>query len=123
VTRWLNIFSFVFNSKHVIVMTMQVPSSGLKGLWINADVRWKGELVTGGCDEGCAAYVMIELQDATTGTVIPGYERGRCTMMNLDSLGIPITWEGSPKEPATGAMVRLRFFFRDATIYALGGTH
>jgi len=32
-----------------------VPAAGLTGLWVNVDAKWRGNLVTGGCDEGCAA--------------------------------------------------------------------
>jgi hypothetical protein len=28
-------------------------------LFINADVRWYGTLIAGGCDEGCAAYLQV----------------------------------------------------------------
>ena len=30
-------------------------------LFINADVRWHGTLVAGGCDEGCAAYLQVRI--------------------------------------------------------------
>ena len=33
-----------------------------------------------GCDEGCAAYVMVEMQDEQ-GKTIPGFERGKCIIL------------------------------------------
>jgi len=90
------------------------------GLWLNAAAKWQGNLVTGGCDEGCAAYIMVELQYASTGRAIPGFERNKCMMMDVDGLQLPLNWAGSADLPAPGTMVRLRFSFRDATIYAAG---
>ena len=44
--------------------TFAVPrraEGGLSKLWLNADASWKGDLVTGGCDEGCAAVSLRTL--------------------------------------------------------------
>lgn len=82
------------------------------GFWVNVDASWKGGIVTGGCDEGCAAYVMAELQDEA-GSVYPGHERSKCISMNTTQIRMPLRWAGSPVGP-------VRFYFRDATIYALG---
>jgi len=94
-----------------------MPSSGL---WINAAAKWKGNLVTGGCDEGCAAYIMVELQDALTQTTLPGFERQKCILMDVDGLQLPLKWSDASTFPKAGTMVNLRFSFRDATIYAIG---
>ena len=96
-----------------------LPTAGIDGLWLNAAAGWKGGLVTGGCDESCAAYVMVELQDSSA-RVWPGFERSKCMFMNVDAAELPLRWSGQPKPPPAGTMVRLRFFFRDATIYAFG---
>jgi hypothetical protein len=42
-----------FSTKPFAVPTL--AEGGLSKLWLNADASWKGNLVTGGCDEGCAA--------------------------------------------------------------------
>ena len=55
-----------------------IPSGGVGALWLNIEATWKGNLVTGGCDEGCAAYAMVALLDAASNRVVPGFERGRC---------------------------------------------
>ena len=86
---------------------------------LNADAAWGSKLVTGGCDEGCAAYIMVELQDAATGQVIPTFERESCTFMNVTGAQIPLAWAGSAPANAAGKLVQLRIYFRDATIYAL----
>ena len=39
--------------------------------------------MTGGCDEGCSAYIFAEVVDAATGDVITGYSRYNfTTIMN-----------------------------------------
>ena len=39
------------------------------------------------------SYVMAELQNEE-GHVIPGYERGKSVLLDLDELRAPITWTG-----------------------------
>ena len=97
-----------------------LPAGGAQGLWLNADAAWKGNLVTGGCDEGCAAYIMVELLTAADGRTVPGFERSKCVLMNTGGLQLPLRWQGAPAAPPAGTQVRLRFYFRDATIYAFG---
>ena len=62
-------------------------------------------MVIGGCDEGCAAYIMVELQTATDGRVVPGFERDKCVFMNVDEIRLPLRWQGSGQgaAAATGA--------------------
>ena len=43
------------------------------GLTLNVDAKWSAHLITGGCDEGCQAYVFAELIYAGTSRVVPGY--------------------------------------------------
>jgi hypothetical protein len=64
----------------------------LTKLWLNAAAAWKGNIVTGGCDEGCAAYIMVELRSASDGAVVPGYERSKCVLLNVDGLRLPLKW-------------------------------
>lgn len=114
--------------------------------YLNADAKWGSKLVTGGCDEGCAAYLMAELQDAATGDVIPGFEREKCILMDIDSNRIGLQWgsggggggggdggdghgpasrgasSSAASKAAAGQLVSLRIFFRDATIYSLSFT-
>ena len=122
-------------------------------LWLNAEATWgtwseggvgpwqsfarasptyDGNYV-GGADEARAAYIMVALENATTGKTISGYEAQRCLFTNVTSLSMPIIW-GEPivppgsnapplppaKKVAPGSPVRLRFLFRDATIFAVG---
>ena len=87
---------------------------------------------------------MVELQTATDGRVVPGFEREKCVFMNVDEIRLPLRWQGSgqgaaaaaarsttavaaanstndsPPPPSAGTKVQLRLFFRDATIYAFG---
>jgi hypothetical protein len=78
--------------------------------------------------------IMVALENATTGAVIPGHEAQRCLLTNVTGLALPIVWGGHPIVPpgitppplpapvkvAPGTMVRLRFLFRDATVFAVG---
>lgn len=51
------------------------------------------------------------------------FHTGNCVLMNVTGLRVPLTWTGTPPAvPEPGMLVRLRIFFRDATIYALGST-
>ena len=82
---------------------------------------------------------MVELRSAVDGSVVPGYERSRCVMLNVNGLRLPLRWDGadielhsdaatpaalptvrSSEQPAEGSEVFLRIFFRDATIFAFG---
>eukprot|EP01045_Picozoa_sp_COSAG04_P003524 COSAG04_NODE_144_length_22941_cov_54.823614_10_plen_65_part_00 len=62
---------------------------------------------------------MTELQDAE-GNTLAGFERDKCVLMNVDGLKLPLQWTGNPAPPAAGTRVRLRFSFRDATLFAAG---
>ena len=113
-----------------------VPSAaegGLGRLWLNAAAAWAGNLVTGGCDEGCDAYIMVELQTAADGRVVPGFERKKCVLLNVDGVRLPLRWKApgagatatvadgvEQGPPSAGTKVQLRIFFRDATIFAFG---
>ena len=101
------------------------------GIFLNAAARWHGLLETGACDEGCNAYIFAELTDATTGAVIPGYEREWfSTLTDVDGTALVLRWAKVPasaSSPAGAASasaaatrsVRLRLFFRDATVYSV----
>ena len=42
-------------------ITVDSTASLSSKLFINADVRWHGTLIAGGCDEGCAAYLQVSI--------------------------------------------------------------
>ena len=90
-------------------------------LAINADARWYGSTVTGGCDEGCSAYIFVEVVGATSGQVVPGYSRYNfTTLMNVSGGELPLLWGGNLSTvPLAGKEVQLRIAWRDATLYAL----
>ena len=105
----------------------------LEPLWIDADALWGEkpdvgpEWCAGGCngvggsDEAHAAYIMAELRDAATDSVVPGYERGGSLIMNAAGSRLPLDWPNASSQTIpVGHLVMLRFYFRDATIYALG---
>jgi hypothetical protein len=98
-----------------------------KALWMNADAHWTvpphaplgkdGLPVT--CDEGCAAYVMVALHDAS-GASVPGYEKEGCIFTHVDGTRLPLSWGGKTGSALAGRSVFLRVYYRDATIYAVG---
>ena len=74
------------------------------------------------CDIGCQAYIMAELQDEA-GAPLAGFERRQSVMMNVNGTRLPLLWNetsAQEKQAAIGKRVRLRLFFRDATIFAIG---
>ena len=79
-----------------------VPSS--EPLWINAAAKWAGREVTGGCDEGCAAYVFAAVLDAATGEEIPGFGvKQAMPMKDVDGLRLPLRWKKGASGSADGA--------------------
>ena len=98
-----------------------LDQASLARLHLNARASWHGRLIGGGCDEGCQAYVMVEIQDAATGDVLPGYEKERSLMIDVDGLRLPLRWNGTATASWTKPKsVVFRIYFRDATIYSLG---
>jgi len=92
-------------------------------LWLNADASWQKPLQTGGCDEGCAAYLFCELRYASgNNSVVPGFEADRfATIMNATGAQLPLVWTPATPPPV-GTRVLVRIYFRDAVVYALGHT-
>ncbi|GMU22558.1 MAG: hypothetical protein AMXMBFR13_26430 [Phycisphaerae bacterium] len=74
--------------------------------------------VPGGTGLFNQAYVQVELRDEI-GTVIPGYERDRCLLQNVDDTRIPLRWGERTGSELTGRKVSLRFRLRSARIYVL----
>jgi hypothetical protein len=74
--------------------------------------------------------VMVSVLNAETNQPIDGYGRQNCVHMNVDEQQLPLLWSSAnnsnpsssalpPSIPA-GKNVRLRVYFRDASVYALG---
>lgn len=101
-------------------------------MWLNADAPWHSKLRTvydgvQGCDEGCAAYVFATVLDAATGHELAGYGVGQAIVMtNTSGLRLPLRWHATggngtvDTAAIVGRSVRLRLYFRDATVYAVG---
>ena len=65
------------------------------------------------------AYVQVELRDGSSKPV-PGYERDKCLLQNIDESRIPLKWGEKTGKELAGQQVTLRFYLRSAHIYALG---
>ena len=89
-------------------------------LWLNADARWGPKLLQGGCDETCAAYVLVELEDASTQRVIEGYDRTRFNpIMDEDGINLPLRWNNSTALPSINGNITIKIWFRAVKIYAV----
>ena len=113
------------SNAEVAVGPLALPTQALT---LNADISWRGKLVTGGCDEGCNAYVFVELQDPETREALPGYGRADAIpLMDVDGLRLPLEWgrnlTAGERRRTTAALagrpVAIRLFFRSAILYAL----
>ena len=92
-----------------------------RGLWLNAAAKWMSGRAPGdSCDEGCQAYIMVEMRDATGHAVVGGRARNKCVILDMDGPRLPLRWIGVDKAVEVGTRVTLRIFFRDATIFAVG---
>ena len=88
-------------------------------LFLNADVHWNPPLLAGGCDETCAAYVLVELEDSK-GNIIEGYDRASFhPIMNQSAINIPLLWNNSSRLPLGHNTVRAKVWFRAAKVYAV----
>ena len=130
-----------YSNAEVVTPAVTVPAAAAGPIALNADATWSGRLVTGGCDEGCAAYIFVEVLDAASNITIEGFDRYNfSTLMAVDGGSLPLRWGGGGKNASSSSMhsssssvpppvqnttslegrnVRFRFGFRDATIYAL----
>ena len=67
-----------------------------------------------------AGSLRCEIQDADTGTPIPGFTLADSDELFGDSLDRPMTWNSSSElKSLVGKAIRLRFELRDADLYAL----
>ena len=115
------------------------PASG--AVWLNANSSWWNHSTPGAiqplahCDQGCQAYILAELIDAASGATIPGYEKEKCILRNVEGSKLPLHWKQGHDEddaestgpaqlaalqPHVGQEVRLRLYFRAAIVYAFG---
>ena len=104
--------------------TMQLLLTRAYDVPLNADAHWGPKLPQGGCDETCAAYVLVELEDADSGKVIEGYDRSKFNpIMDQDGINLPLRWNNSTVLP-TGGNITLKIWFRAAKVYGvyLGNT-
>jgi hypothetical protein len=85
-------------------------------LLLNATARWVGQKEPIFLQR--QAYVMAELLDAE-GRTIPGYEKDNCCFGDVDKPDLPLVWAGKTGSTLTGRTVQLRFYFRNARIYAV----
>eukprot|EP00936_MAST-01D_sp_MAST-1D-sp1_P001361 g1361.t1 len=104
---------------------VRVPAFDLRAanastkMMLNADAKWGPKLPQGGCDETCAAYVLVELEDEH-GQVIPGYDRASFNpIMDQDGIDLPLRWNNATQLPVGRANVTAKIWFRAARVYAV----
>lgn len=64
------------------------------------------------------AYIMVAILDKE-GKVQPGFEAEKCVIRNDDRIDISLRWNDSSPRSLAGQTIRLRFFLRSASIYAV----
>ena len=92
------------------------------GIALDADVSWQVAPGATHCDQGCQAYVLVELLDAASGAPIAGFERDKCILRNVSGTQLPLRWAGalpSVSGPAPGTRVVARIFMRAAIVHAV----
>jgi hypothetical protein len=85
-------------------------------LFLNATARWVGQKESIFLQR--QAYVMVEMLNQE-GRVIPGYEKENCVFGDVDAPDLPLVWAGKNGASLAGKTVQLRFYFRNARIYAV----
>ena len=66
------------------------------------------------------AYVIVSVLD-DKGRTVTGFEADKCVFRNDDRRDIPLKWGDTFARELAGKTIRLRFFFRSASIYAVTG--
>jgi hypothetical protein len=64
------------------------------------------------------AYIMAAILDEK-GQTIPGFEAEKCVIRETDRIDIPLKWADASPRQLAGRTIRLRFFLRSASIYAV----
>jgi hypothetical protein len=85
-------------------------------LFLNATARWFGQKEALFLQR--QAYVIVALLDQA-GQPIPGYEKENCVFGDVDAPNLPLVWGGRNAAELVGKTVQLRFYFRNARIYAV----
>jgi hypothetical protein len=84
-------------------------------LRLNAKALWHGDKSDG---QQRQAYIMVEVLDEKD-KPIAGFEKEKCIFLDKDGLRLPLRWKGRDAAALAGRTVSMRFYFRDATIYAV----
>ena len=80
-------------------------------VWRREGSRWKKH-------PGSQGEIRVELLDEN-GSVLPGYEAGRCDPLRTDSLAHPVRWEGqSDLNSLKDRKIRIRFLLKNAKLYS-----
>ncbi len=85
-------------------------------LFLNATAHWVGRKEPVFLQR--QAYVMAELLDQD-GRVFPGYEKENCVFGDVDASDLPLVWAAKNGTELAGKTAQLRFYFRNARIYAV----
>jgi hypothetical protein len=64
------------------------------------------------------AYVMVAVLDEQ-GNTLPGFEAEKCLLQNNDRSDFPLRWANASARSLAGRTIRLRFFLRSASIFAV----
>ncbi len=64
------------------------------------------------------AYVMVAVLDEE-GNILPGFEAEKCLIRNDDRPDIPLKWDDASARQLAGQTIRLRFFLRGSSVYAV----
>jgi len=87
-------------------------------LFVNADVSWPSYLREYGCDEGCAAYLAVQLE-ADSGTALQGYSFQDCDFIYAQDGIIPVTWNGSGSLPSSGKPFYVKIMTRASVVFGV----
>ena len=66
------------------------------------------------------AFVMVAVLD-DKGEVVSGFEADKCVIAKNDRADIPLKWGAASARQLAGKTIRLRFYLRGSTIYAVNG--
>ena len=62
---------------------------------------------------------MVALIDATTGAVVEGFSAEQMVAFDVNSLNLPLVWDGRSAKSLAGRKVKALVQFRDAIVYGL----
>ena len=82
-------------------------------------IRFDGQRLTLNLSTAAAGDVRVEIQDAETGTAIPGFSLADCPPVFGDAHDRVVHWENGPDvSELAGRLIQLRFVIQDADLYA-----